>query len=153
MVASPHFLRDSTSVAGDQLSEVFDLIEIRGILTGGFAVRGPWVSRAAIGETLKFFAMVCGGARLTTDGVDGPIDLEPGDVAILNNRSWLELRGGIGDGPPREVVPSVADPSIRLDGADRGTDDVLIGGRLDLNPAGRAPLLQGPPPGGHFRGA
>jgi AraC-like DNA-binding protein len=138
-------------VAGDQLSEVFDLIEIRGIVTGGFAVRGPWVSRAAIGETLKFFAMVCGQARLATDGVDGPIDLAPGDVAILNSRSWLELQGGTGDGPRREVVPSAADPSLHLDGADRGTDDVLIGGRVDLNPAGRALLLQALPPVAHVR--
>jgi AraC-like DNA-binding protein len=135
----------------DQLSEAFDLIEIRGLLTGGFAVRGPWVSRGAIGETLKFFAMVCGRARLTTDGIDGPIDLAPGDVAILNNRSWLELRGGAGDGPPREVEPSVAEPSLRLDGADRGTDDVVIGGRVDLNPAGRALLLQALPPVAHVR--
>src|SRR5918992_1167862 len=151
MVEGPHFLRDSTSMVGDQLSEVFDLIEIRGLLTGGFAVRGPWVSSGAIEETLKFFAMVCGRARLTTDGIDGPIDLAPGDVAILNNRSWLELRGGAGDGPPREVMPTVADASIRLDGADRGIDDVVIGGRVDLNPAGRALLLQALPPVAHVR--
>ncbi|HZB28982.1 MAG TPA: AraC family transcriptional regulator [Streptosporangiaceae bacterium] len=138
-------------MVGDQLSEVFDLIEIRGLLTGGFAVRGPWVSSGAIEETLKFFAMVCGRARLTTDGIDGPIDLAPGDVAILNNRSWLELRGGAGDGPPREVMPTVADASIRLDGADRGIDDVVIGGRVDLNPAGRALLLQALPPVAHVR--
>jgi AraC-like DNA-binding protein len=138
-------------VVGDQLSEVFDLVEVRGLLTGGFAVRGPWVSRAAIDSPLKFFALVCGRAWLTTDGVDGPIELDSGDVAILNNRSWLELRGGTGDGPPREVVPSAADPAIRLHGADRGTDDVMIGGRVELNPAGQALLLQALPPVGHVR--
>ena len=83
----------------DQLSEVFDLVEVRGLMSGGFAVRGPWGARTNLSEPLKFIAMVCGGARLTTDGIDGPIELEPGDVAILNNRSWLELEGGTGDGP------------------------------------------------------
>jgi AraC-like DNA-binding protein len=138
-------------MVGDQLSEVFDLVEVRGLISGGFSVRGRWVSRAAIDDPLKFFAMVCGRARLTTDGVDGPIELEPGDVAIVNDRSWLELEGGTGDGPPREIVPSEAGPSLRLDGADCGTDDVVIGGRVDLNPAGRALLLQALPPVAHVR--
>ncbi|MBE3015517.1 AraC family transcriptional regulator [Microbispora sp. NEAU-D428] len=135
----------------DQLSEVFDLVEIRGLLSGGFAVRGPWVSRAVVHDPLKLIAVVCGRARLTADGIGGPIGLEPGDVAILNNRSWLELRGGTGDGPPREVMPEENDPSIHITGADLGTDDVVIGGRVDLNPAGRALLLQALPPVAHVR--
>ncbi|WP_188190404.1 AraC family transcriptional regulator [Nonomuraea sp. SYSU D8015] len=138
-------------MAGDQLSEVFDLVEIRGLLTGGFAVRGPWVSRAVVQDPLKLIATVCGRARLTADGIEGPIELEPGDVAILNNRSRLEVRGGTGDGPPREITPEEGDPSTLLVGADRGTDDVVIGVRVDLNPAGRALLMQALPPVGHVR--
>lgn len=137
----------------DQLSEVFDRVEVRGILTGGFAVRGPWVSRAAITDSLKLIALVGGRARLSTDGIDGPIELEPGDVAVLNGRSWLALEGGRGDGPPREVVPEEDDPSTRLTGADCGTDDVVLGGRVDLNPAGHALLLQALPPVAHVRAA
>ncbi|RVX45831.1 AraC family transcriptional regulator [Nonomuraea polychroma] len=134
-------------MAGDQLSEVFDLVEIRGLLTGWFAVRGPWVSRAVVQDPLKLIAMVCGRARLSTDGIDDSIELEPGDVAILNGRSWLEVQGGTGDGPPREIIPEEGDPSTRLIGA----DDVVIGCRVDLNPAGRALLLQALPPVGHVR--
>jgi AraC-like DNA-binding protein len=136
---------------GDQLSEVFDLIEVRGVVSGGIAARGPWVSRAAIDAPLKFLAIVCGRARLTTDGIDEPIELEPGDVAILNNLSWVEIKGGVGDGLRREIMPETDFSSARLNGADRGTDDVLIGGRIDLNPAGRALLLQTLPPVGHVR--
>src|SRR3954466_14182034 len=106
----------------DQLSEVFDLVEVRGLLSGGFAVRGPWVSRATIESPLKFFAMVSGRARLTTDGAE-PTDLEPGDVAILNNRSWLHVEGGAGDGPRREIEPEADFPSAGLIGADFGADD------------------------------
>ena len=91
---------------------------------------------------------MCGRARLATDG---PIKLEPGDVAILNNRSWLNLEGGTGDGPRREIMPGAGLSSARLLGADRGTDDVVIGGRIDLNPAGQALLLQALPPVGHVR--
>jgi AraC-like DNA-binding protein len=135
----------------DQLSEVFDLVEVRGLLTGGVAATGSWVSRGVIDDPLKFFAMVCGRARLTTDGVDGPIELESGDVAILNSRSWLELEGGTGDGPRREILPEGDLSSARFISADRGTDDVLIGGCVDLNPAGRALLLRALPPVGHVR--
>jgi AraC-like DNA-binding protein len=136
-------------MVGDQLSEVFDLVEVRGLVSGGFAVRGPWVARAAIEDPLKLIAMVSGRARLTTDGVDGPIELEPGDVAIVNNRSWLEHEGGTGDGPRQEITPE--ENFTRLVGADRGTDDVVIGLAVDLNPAGRALLMQALPPVGHVR--
>ena len=138
-------------MGGDQLSEVFDLVEVRGLLSGGFAVRGPWVSHASVVSPLKFFAMLSGSARLTTDGVDGAVELGPGDVAVLNNRSRLRLEGGRGGGPPREITPDAEFPSTGLTGADFGTDDVLLGGHVDLNPAGAALLLQALPPLGHVR--
>jgi AraC-like DNA-binding protein len=151
MIDGPLFLRDSTEVVGDQLSEVFDLVEVRGLVSGGFAVRGRWTASHAVKDPLKLIAIVCGHARLTTDGIDGPIELEPGDVVLLNGRSWLELEGGTGDGPRREILPDADFPSTRLDGADRGTDDVVIGGRVDLNPVGQALLLQALPPVGRVR--
>jgi AraC-like DNA-binding protein len=137
----------------DQLSEVFDLVEVRGLMSGGFTVRGRWVTRTALGDPLKFIAMVSGRARLSTDGIGAPIDLEPGDVAILNNRSWLELEGGTGDGPRRDVVPEPGFPFSGLVGFNSEEEDVVLGGRIDLNPAGRALLLQALPPVGHVRGA
>ncbi|RSM67954.1 AraC family transcriptional regulator [Kibdelosporangium aridum] len=136
-------------MATDQLSEVFDLVEIRGLLSGGFAVRGPWVSGGAVTEALKFVVMVRGRAQLTTDGVDGPIELESGDVAILNNRTYLNVQGGTGDGPPRRIEP--VDAASDLVGADLSADDILIGGRVDLNPAGQALLQQALPPVGHVQ--
>jgi AraC-like DNA-binding protein len=136
-------------VAADQLSQVFDLVEIRGLVSGGFAARDPWVARAPIEDPLKFIAMVYGRSRLTADGIDKPIELEPGDVAILNNRSWLEHEGGTGDGPRQEISPE--ENFTRLAGADRGTDDVVIGIAVDLNLAGQALLLQALPPVGHVR--
>ena len=151
MVVSPHFLRDSTEVFGDQLSEVFELVEVRGVLSGGMAARAPWVSRAPVDDPLKFFAMVRGRARLTTDGIDAPIELEPGDVAILANRSWLELRGGAGDGICREVTPEPIVSSAPFTAVGSEADDVVFGVRVDLNPAGRALLLQALPPVGHVR--
>jgi AraC-like DNA-binding protein len=131
----------------DQLSEVFDLMEIRGLLSGGFAATGDWVSRGVTDAPFKFFAIVSGGARLTTDGLDRPVELEAGDVAILNHRSWLEI--GNGDGPPREIMPQ---EGFTVTGADHRAD-VLVGGRIDLNDAGDALLRQALPPVAHVRAA
>lgn len=136
-------------MAYDQLSEVFELVEVRGLVSGGFSVRGRWVSRASLQESFKFMAVVAGRARLITDGIDAPIELLPGDVAILNNRSRLELSGGTGDGPVREVVP--VENGLSLTDVDWTTSDVILGGRIDLNEAGRTLLLEALPPVAHVR--
>jgi AraC-like DNA-binding protein len=133
----------------DQLSEVFELVEVRGLVSGGFAVQGPWVSRAELRDTFKFMALAGGRARLMADGLETPIELGPGDVAILNNRSRLELSGGSGDGPVREVVP--LETGFELMEVDWDTHDIVIGGRIDLNEAGRTLLGEALPPVAHVR--
>ena len=133
----------------DQLSEVFELVEVRGLVSGGFSVRGRWVSRATLQESFKFMAVVAGRAQLMTDGIDAPIELLPGDVAILNNRSRLELSGGTGDGPVREVMP--VENGLSLTDADWTTNDIILGGRIDLNETGRTLLLEALPPVAHVR--
>jgi AraC-like DNA-binding protein len=138
-------------MVGDQLSGMLELVEVRGLVTGGFAARGPWIARHDVEDPLKLIAMVAGRGRLTADGLDRPIELEPGDVAILNNRSWLEQEGGVGDGPRREIVPEA--DFARLAGADRGADDVVVGCRVDVDPAGQALLQKALPPVGHVRAA
>ncbi|WP_146060252.1 hypothetical protein [Amycolatopsis sp. CA-128772] len=37
--------------------------------------------------------------RLSTDGLEAPIELEAGDIALLTGRSWLCAKGGTGEGP------------------------------------------------------
>jgi len=151
MVVSPHFLRDSTDVIRDQLSDVFDLIEVRGLVSGGFWVRGDWVCHVDLHDPLKMIAVVCGHLRLSTDGIPGPIDLAPGDVAILNRRTRMVLQGGPGLEPPAELPIDEADTFVRVDGADCSDADVIIGGHIDVNPIGQALLMQALPPVGHVR--
>ena len=147
MVVRPLFLRESTRVSdlvgADVLSDVFDLVEVQGMMTGGFAVRGPWVSRGAVSRPLKLVALVAGSARLSVDGPggpDGPVELAPGDVALLNHRTRIEVRGGRGDGPPVELIPEASFDSVDLATADLATDDVLVGGWIQVSPAGLALL-------------
>ncbi|MFB7222598.1 AraC family transcriptional regulator [Streptomyces sp. NPDC056227] len=136
-------------MAVDRLSQVFDLVQVRSVLTGGVAARGGWWSRGPLVDPVKFFAMVSGRARLTTDGVDRPVELEPGDVAILIGRSYVAFEAG--DEPRHEVRPESDFSAAPFVGANHHTDDVLIGGCVDVNEAGRALLLGALPPVAHVR--
>ncbi|GAA3160402.1 AraC family transcriptional regulator [Nonomuraea salmonea] len=136
----------------DQLSEVFELVEVRGQMTGAFEVYGPWRSQHEIGDPLKLIAMVHGHGRLLADGLDTPIELGPGEVAILNGRSWLRIEGGTGDGPVCEFLPGPGYNSYGHDDAD-GPPDVVVGGHIEVNHVGRTLLAQALPPVGHVRAA
>jgi AraC-like DNA-binding protein len=148
-MASPFFVLYSPVMAIDRLSEVLDLIEVRSVLSGGTAIRGRWHTRSVIDDDLKFIAVVRGHATLTTNGSDTPILLAAGDVAILNGRSWLTLDGGEGPEAPRLVEPPSAGSTIDEADATAADVDVLLGGRIDLNPTGRELLLRALPPVAH----
>lgn len=139
----------SPGMAVDRLSEVLDLIEVRGVVSGGSAVRGRWRIHSVIDDDLKFIAVVRGRAILATDGIDEPIVLDAGDVAVLNGRSWLTLDGGEGPGEPQIVEPPSAGSLISDADAQAPDVDILIGGRVDLNPTGREMLLRALPPVAH----
>ena len=126
----------------DVLSDVLDLVEVRGVLTGGFAARGRWVSHGTVSKPLKLIALVSGSATLDVDGPGGPtgpVQLAGGDVVLLNGRTWLELRGG-GEGSVRELVPEAGFDAMTLEGADLGSDDILVGGWFQVNGAGSSLL-------------
>lgn len=146
---SPLFLLYSPRMVVDRLSEVLDLIEVRSVVSGGSAVRGRWRTHSAIDDDLKFIAIVRGTATLTTNGIDAPVVLTAGDVAVLNGRSWLTLDGGEGPGEPVVVEPPSAGSVIDDADADAADVDILIGGRVDLNPTGRDLLLRVLPPVAH----
>jgi AraC-like DNA-binding protein len=149
MVVRPHFLRDSSEMPTDQLSEVLRLVEARSAIGGGFAVGGKWTTRFELESPLKFMAMVRGSAVLRTDGIAAPIELAVGDVAVLNSRRWATLSGGHGDGLAAEFTMTEANTFLSVDGRD---DDVIIGGHVDVNRVGTELLVAALPPVVHVRG-
>lgn len=135
----------------DQLSDVFDLIQVRGMVSGGFSVRGDWFCEFDIEDPIKMIAVVCGHLRLTADG-HVPIELRPGDVAILNHCSHMVLEGGPGLSMPVKLdIEASEEDFVRVDDATCGAADVIIGGHVDVNPIGEALLAQALPPVGHVR--
>jgi AraC-like DNA-binding protein len=149
MVVRPHFLRDSSDMSTDQLSEVLRLVEARSAIGGGFAVGGKWTTRFELELPLKFMAMVRGSAVLHTNGIVAPIELAMGDVVVLNSRRWVTLSGGQGDGLAAEFTMTEANMFLPVDGRD---DDVLIGGHIDVNRVGTELLVAALPPVVHVRG-
>jgi len=133
----------------DALSDVFDQVDVRGVVTSGFAVRGPWSSRVAVSRPLKLIALVAGSARVSVEGPGGPvgpIDLVPGDVVLLNHRTHLDVDGGTDGATPADVLPENSFDAMALASADLSRDDVLIGGWIQVDPAGQA-LLSSALPG------
>jgi AraC-like DNA-binding protein len=130
----------------DRLSEVLDLVEVRSVVSGGSALRGRWRTRSTIDDDLKFIAVVRGRATLDTEGIDAPVHLTAGDVAVLNGRSWLTLDGGDGDAEPVVVDPPSAGSGILSEDVGAADVDVVIGGRIELNSLGRELLLRVLPP-------
>ena len=141
----------SSSMTLDHLSEVLDLISVRGVVSGGAAVSGRWSAESPVDEELKFCAIVRGQARLMTDGIEDPITLVEGEVAILNARSWLSLQGGVGEGVLTDVQQPANGEITRLDASDPENSDIFIGGRIDLDAAGHELLLDALPKVAHVR--
>ncbi len=138
-------------MASDRLSEVLEFIEVRGIISGSTAVHGRWQSESRLDEELKFFAVVQGSMSVDTNGLDTPLLLEAGDVAVLNARSWVRLEGGSGNGLPVRLDPPASGTFVRVGEGTAGQEDIIIGGRVAVNPAGRELLLQALPPVAHVR--
>lgn len=137
-------------MSSDHLSDVLDLIAVRGVVSGGVIVDGVWRAETAVAEELKFCAIVRGEAWLSTNGIEQSIHLVEGELAILNARSWLSLRSHSDDGVPTEVAQPSNGAIARLDGAEPETADVFIGGRIDLDAAGRELLLNALPSVAHI---
>jgi AraC-like DNA-binding protein len=139
----------TTSDDRDALSDVFERIEVEGVMTGGFAISGPWMSQGELSRPFKLIALVAGTATVWTDGPggpDGPIDLMAGDVVLLNHRTHLTIQGSAGLEERTSLVPEASFDATSLATADLERDDVLVGGAIRVSPAG-AELLRTALPG------
>jgi len=137
-------------VSFDHLSDVLDLMEVRGTVSGALAVEGRWTTRAARCDRLKFICVLRGRVTLRTNDAP-PAHLETGDIAVLYGRSWMELHGGEGEGRVREVEPPHGYVQYATPGGSHS--DIVVGGHVDLDETGRAVLADTLPALGHLRGA
>ncbi|WP_394618579.1 AraC family transcriptional regulator [Lentzea sp. JNUCC 0626] len=118
----------------DALSEVLELIDVQGVMTGGFTASGPWVARGELTRPLEFVVVARGRALFETNSTAEPVEVTTGDVVVLNRQTWLRGRGGASDEVPREI-------DVTRPGEFSPHDsDAVIGGHLHFNALGHVLL-------------
>ncbi|MBT0768259.1 AraC family transcriptional regulator [Kineosporia sp. J2-2] len=126
----------------DHLSRLIDLIEVRGVLSGGFAVGGRWHTQFQPQSPLKLIAVAGGTAVVSADGV-APLTLRGGDVAILTGRSSVVLEDAQQtDGLQRRFTTRAGEGFVRVGTSDQVT---VLGGHLSVNPVGAQILMRSLP--------
>lgn len=128
-------------MSADHLSNVLDLIEVRGVLTGVVVGRGRWLTQGDLEQGLKLFAVVSGSVRMSVaspaESSEGRIELEAGDVAVVNGTLSFEMAGGPEKGPLQVIEPHAPSDALALALAVAGDEDVVLGGHIELNEPGR----------------
>ncbi|MFC8827351.1 cupin domain-containing protein [Streptomyces sp. NPDC057137] len=137
-------------MAADPLSDTLALIDARCVISGGFSVGGPWALRFRPQARLKLAAVMEGSCWLTVDGVQGPVLLEKGDVAVLNDRLSVTLASDPAL-DPTESAALFAERSEAVISIGEKQGVVVIGGHVELNRSGEDLLLMALPPVIHIR--
>ncbi|WP_045746673.1 AraC family transcriptional regulator [Actinoplanes rectilineatus] len=119
----------------DHLSRILELIEVRGVISGGFAAGGRWLTRFTPESPLKIVAVGRGSAGVTADGVTRSV-LRAGDVAILNRRSSVTIDDTGSAGLQREFSIRADDPFLHVGASGTEAPDVVLGGHIEVDHAG-----------------
>jgi AraC-like DNA-binding protein len=96
---------------------------------------------------------VTGRCFVIADDVAEPVQLDQGDVVILNDRTSVVLSSGP---RPGKIVESATTSAVRMHALvslTPGRDVVIVGGHIDLNATGEALLLESLPGLSHIRGS
>jgi AraC-like DNA-binding protein len=137
-------------MTGDLLSGALALTDATCMLSGGFRIGGTWALQFQPEQRLKLAAIVRGSCWLTADGLEAPLHLQDGDVAVLNDRQVVVLASDPSVEPRdrREVFDGTSDAVIQI-----GVEDevLCIGGHVALNRGGEDLLLGALPPVMHVR--
>jgi AraC-like DNA-binding protein len=151
MEPSPNFLRESPKLSSDALSDVLSLLNARSVLSTGMVIGGDWALRFNAFASIKFNVVVRGSCWLTVECVDAPVHLKAGDCFMLTKGRPFGLASSLDIEPieARSVFTSIVDGVARSGDKD---DVFIIGGRVMLEEADAALLLDALPPLIHVRG-
>ncbi|MEE1827720.1 AraC family transcriptional regulator [Streptomyces sp. BE20] len=141
------------SVWGDPLAEALELTGVRCVLSRGLTAAGAWALAFPAPGRLKVQAVLQGTIWLVVEGVERPVRLEAGAMAVLAGDRPYTLASD-------PAVPAVdALPLLRasaepfLHTGDDGRDAVTIGGHMELDSTAKDLLLSALPPVMHVSGA
>ncbi|MDZ5454374.1 AraC family transcriptional regulator [Labrys sp. ZIDIC5] len=146
------FMRDSTAMHTDPLSDVLDLADARCVLTGSLAAGGDWARKFHRSDAVKFLAVVRGMCWLWTGvGSAAPVRLEAGDIVITNAAPGVTLASATQWLTNAGSAPLERDPEGNLR-IGEGSDFQMIGGLLEVDEQRCGFLREGLPPLVHVTG-
>lgn len=150
MLESPIYLRKSTEMDVDPVSDLLKLTNAQSVLSGGFTASGRWAVRFPPPNKLKFFAVLRGQCLLLIDGERRPVFIEAGDVFLLSAPRAFVLASHR-DVLPLDAMQVFADRPNAVVALSSGDAFFLLGGHVQLDAARGGLLSQVLPPLIHVR--
>ena len=145
MLDNAVFMRDSSEMSGDPLSEVVELVRARCGISGRLIAGGAWSRRFANLNSIKLCAAISGGAWCFMESMNEPARFVAGDVLITNGTQSLILASD------RSLISSaVASPLFQDESGvyrlGQGEDFAMVGGAVQIDERRQPLLLDGLPP-------
>ena len=131
---------------GDPITETLELTGARCALSRGLTAAGAWALAFPAPGRLKIQAVFEGALWLTIEGVEQPVRLEAGEVAVFagDRRYTLASDPTV---PPIDVLPLLrASTQPFFHAGEEGQDTVTIGGHIELDTTAKDLLLGALPP-------
>ncbi len=145
MLDNPHFMRNSTEMALDPLSDVLRLTNAQPIVSGQFTAGGRWAIRFPKPDKIKFFALIKGSCWLSFDGQKEPVRGETGDVFLYSAQRPFILANDLGTVPVDAEDVSACNLS-KFAKLGNGEDCILFGGHVRLDAVSGGLLADALPP-------
>ncbi|MGS0891006.1 AraC family transcriptional regulator [Burkholderia stagnalis] len=135
----------------DPLSDLWDFLQARCILSGRIVAGGTWARRFTNLDAIKFCAVTEGACWYAVDGMSEPARVIAGDVLIISGTRTLTLASAA------DLVPGATTTPVVQDGDDQyrlgaGRDFTMLGGHVRIDADRQALLRSGLPPIIHVRG-
>ncbi|MFF3693220.1 AraC family transcriptional regulator [Streptomyces sp. NPDC002221] len=143
----------ASTTSGDPITETLELTGARCALSRGLVAAGDWALAFPAPGRLKIQVVIHGVVWLVIEGIEHPVRLEAGDIAVFagDRRYTLASDPAV---PAIDALPVLrASTDTFFHVGDEGRDAVTIGGHIDLNTTGKDLLLSALPPMMHVGAA
>lgn len=132
MLESPHYLRDSSGMSVDPLSDALAVADARCVFSGGFTAGGAWAIRLRGRDRLKVNAVVRGSCLLVPEEGGESVVLTEGDVVVSDGRRSYVLCSDPGL-EPVDAGEVHVDPRDRMAHLGDGETVVCVSGHIDVS--------------------
>jgi AraC-like DNA-binding protein len=152
MLEKSQYLRESSEMSADPLSDILQLTKAESLVTGGITAGGPWAIRFPAPSSIKFFAVLKGLCWVRIDGEAEPIRFDTGDVGLITARRAFVLASdpALPAVDAMELFRCAATSTPQIG---NGQDFAHIGGHVLLDDASGELLARALPPWIHVRAA